>query len=258
MSREPTQVETVQVEAVQLEPMQLSVVMPVYNEAAGVAAVIRDISKHVLDEVPDSELVVIDDCSSDQTSSILRAAAADDDRVRLLVNETNLGHGPSVRRGVDESCGAWILHLDSDGQVDPAEFPKLWSRRDHSDLVLGVRTRRDDPMVRLALTRLTRGFVSVLARRRVRDANTPFRLVSRPLFEHLAPSIPASSFAPAVLVVLGAHRCRAAVSEVPITHFARAHGSSSLHLRRLAAAVWCSAVQTAQFSRRHLDPYVRD
>jgi dolichol-phosphate mannosyltransferase len=236
---------------------KLSVVMPVYNEAAGVAAVVRAVATHVLDVVPDSELVVIDDCSNDATSTILHQAAAEDGRVRVLVNEVNLGHGPSVRRGIEESRGEWILHLDSDGQVDVAEFPVLWSRREGSDLVLGVREQRHDPIVRLVLTRLTRALVSVLARHRVRDANTPFRLVSRSLFDHLSPAIPKDVFAPSVLVVLGAHRAHAVVTEVPITHFERAHGTSTLHLRRLAGAVWRSAVQTLQFSRRPLGRYVR-
>jgi len=234
----------------------LSVIMPVYNESAEVGSVIADVSTHVLDVVPGSEFVIVDDCSTDETPAILRAAAEQDARVRVLSNVINMGHGPSVRRGLDESTGEWILHLDSDGQIDITEFSILWSRRDSSDLVLGVRDQRHDPFVRLALTRLTRVMVSVLARERVRDANTPFRLISRQLFDHLAPAIPRDAFAPSVLVSLGAHRCDARVTELPITHFARPHGSSTLHLRRLTTAVWRSAVQTVQFSRRSLGRYV--
>jgi len=236
---------------------QLSVVMPVYNEAAGVRDVIGDVVKHVLDHVPDSELVIVDDRSTDETGAILRGVAADDVRIRVLLNGTNVGHGPSVRRAIDESSGAWIFHLDSDGQVDVSEFGLLWSRRERSDLVLGVRVARRDPFVRRVLTRLTRVLVSALARRRVRDANAPFKLVSRSLFEHLAPSIPADAFAPSILLVLGAHRCGATVTEVPITHFPRRHGRSTLHLRRLVIAVWRSTAQTVRFARRACEPYAR-
>ena len=48
--------------------------MPVYNEAIGVADVVADIRRHVLDVVPDSELVVVDDRSTDHTASVLRAS----------------------------------------------------------------------------------------------------------------------------------------------------------------------------------------
>lgn len=235
---------------------QLSVVMPVHNEAAALCDVIRDVTIHVLDRVPSSELVVVDDRSNDDTPAILRDAAARDPRIRVLVNAANIGHGPSVRRAIDASDGEWIFHLDSDGQVDVAEFALLWSQRVDSDLVIGVRVARKDPLVRLALTRLTRTLVSVLARRPVADANAPFKLVSRSLFEHLAPMIPAKAFAPSILLVLGAHRCGATVTEVPITHFARRHGRSSLHLRRLTLAVARCVVQTIRFARHPCEPYV--
>ena len=56
----------------------LSVVMPVYNEDKGVADVIADIVRHVLDAVPASELVVVDDCSTDDTSAVLHRIACRD------------------------------------------------------------------------------------------------------------------------------------------------------------------------------------
>jgi dolichol-phosphate mannosyltransferase len=235
----------------------LSVVMPVYNEAPSIADVVRDISRYVLDEVPGSELVVVDDRSTDETGAVLDELARADARIRLLVNDVNMGHGRSVRRAIDESCGDWIFHLDSDGQVDVAEFALLWARRFDDDLILGVRVDRHDPFARLVLTRITRLLVSALARRWVRDSNAPFKLVHRPLFDHLATTIPTSAFAPSILIVLGAHRCGAAVSEVPITHFARAHGRSTLHPWRLTKAVARSGVETLRFNWRPHAPYAR-
>jgi dolichol-phosphate mannosyltransferase len=239
------------------EQTVLSVVMPVYNEAAIIAEVVRDVQKHVLDEVPGSELVIVDDRSTDQTAEVLGPIAAGDDRIRVLRNEVNAGHGPSVRRAMDAARGRWVFHLDSDGQVDVSEFERLWARRDEADLVVGVRVDRHDPRVRLVLTALTRWFASALARSRVRDANVPFKLVSRPLLDHLAPAIPPDVFAPSILLVVGAHRCGARVAEVGITHFARPHGRSTLHLGRLLRAVARSAAQTLQFARRPIAPYRR-
>jgi glycosyltransferase involved in cell wall biosynthesis len=241
----------------QQEATLVSVVMPVYNEAAILADVVRDVQKHVLDEVAGSELVVVDDRSTDETPAVLAAAAAGDDRIRVLRNESNIGHGPSVRRGIDAARGRWIFHLDSDGQVDVSEFERLWACRTDADLVVGVRVDRHDPTSRLVLTALTRWFVSALARTRLRDANAPFKLISRPLVDHLRPAIPADAFAPSILLVLGAHRCGAAVREVGISHFARPHGRSTLHLWRLVRAAARSGMQTVRFVRRPLAPYRR-
>jgi dolichol-phosphate mannosyltransferase len=236
-------------------PSSLSVVMPVYNEAAGVAEVVADVVAHVLDVVPGSDLVIVDDHSTDGTAAVLLELAQQDPRITVLVNEVNRGHGPTTRRAMDASTGAWIFHLDSDGQVDVAEFALLWAQRDDHDLVLGMRVTRHDPFHRLVLTRFTRAMVSALARQRVRDANVPFKLVRRDLYEHLRSFMPDDAFAPSILIVLGARRCGARVAEVATTHLARRHGRSTLNAKRLATAIAKSSLQTVEFSRRPVPPY---
>jgi glycosyltransferase involved in cell wall biosynthesis len=229
--------------------------MPVYNEAAVVADVVADVRRHILDEVPFSELVLVDDHSTDDTRDVLGSIALDNPRIRVLVNDVNVGHGPTVRRALDASVGEWIFHLDSDGQVDVSEFATLWGLRANHDLVLGVRAARRDPVHRLVLTRATRALVSVLARRRVHDANVPFKLIRRSLYEHLAPTIPLTAFAPSILLVLGAHRCGARVAEVEITHYSRQHGRSTLRLGRLGVAAGRSTLEALRFARRPVPRY---
>jgi glycosyltransferase involved in cell wall biosynthesis len=238
-----------------MSSVRLSVVMPVYNEASVLSSVLEDITTHVLDAVADSELVVVDDNSSDRSPQLLAEAHAGDPRVRVLTNTTNRGHGPSVRRGIDESTGEWILHLDSDGQFDLTDFARLWALADDHDLVLGVRSERNDPFHRIVLTQATRALASGLARHRVRDANTPFRLVRRSLFDHLRPAIPPDTFAPAITVVIGAYRSGARVADVEVTHLARPHGRSTLRVGRLVRAAAWSAFQTIAFATRRLAPF---
>jgi glycosyltransferase involved in cell wall biosynthesis len=233
----------------------LSVVMPVYNEEAGLADVIADITRHVLDVVPDSELVMVDDRSTDGSAVVLDGAARGDARITVLTNEHNSGHGPTVLRGFAASTGEWLLHIDSDGQVDLAEFDLLWSRREEADLVLGIRLRRQDPLHRLILTRFTAALVSMLTGSWVRDSNTPYKLVRRSLYDHLAPSIPDDTFAPSLLLVMGARRSGARVVEVGTTHLPRAHGTSTLNLPRLARVVGSCVAQTVAFRRRRLERY---
>jgi glycosyltransferase involved in cell wall biosynthesis len=236
----------------------LTVVMPVYNEAAALRGVLDDITSHVLDAVAGSELVVVDDNSTDDSASILADARSRDPRIRVLTNAVNRGHGPSVRRGIDESTGDWILHLDSDGQFELAEFPLLWERVDGHDLVLGVRNDRHDPAHRIVLTQATRALASIMARHPIRDANTPFRLVRRSLFDHLRPEIPPDTFAPAIVVVIGAYRSGARVTDVEVTHLARPHGRSTLRIGRLGRAAATSAVQTISFSTLPIAPYAAE
>ncbi len=245
------------VNPVPVNPVPLSVIMPVYNEAAGVADVIADIRKHVLDVVAGSEFVIVDDCSKDGSAGVLASEAASDPRIRVLTNVTNSGHGPTVRRALDESRGEWIFHLDSDGQVDVSEFGLLWAERGRADLVLGMRLKRHDPWHRLVLTIFTRVVVSLMARRKVPDGNVPFKLVRRSLYTHLAPLMPASAFAPSLLLVIGAVRSQARVVEMETTHLPRTHGASTLNVRRLGAAVVRATRETVAFGRQSFPPFPR-
>lgn len=233
----------------------LSVVMPVYNEAPGLPDVVGDIARDILDHVPGSELVVVDDRSTDASGEVLRALAADDHRIRVITNDVNRGHGPTMRAAIDASRGEWLFHLDSDGQVRVDEFAGFWARRADADLVLGVRKVRHDPVHRLVLTRATRLLVSVTAGRRLHDANVPFKLVRRDLYLHLRPFVPADAFAPSVLLAVGAVRAGARVVEVDITHLPRRHGVSTLHLRRLAHAVVVCTRQLVRFRCADLPVY---
>jgi dolichol-phosphate mannosyltransferase len=229
--------------------------MPVYNEAPTLETVLQDATSSVLDVIANSELIVIDDGSTDETPAILASAHDIDPRIRVLTNEPNRGHGPSVRRGIDESAGEWILHIDSDGQIELAEFPALWALTEEHDLVLGVRAERHDPTHRLLLTRVTRFTASVMARHRVADANTPFKLIRRSLFNHLSPVIQPNAFAPSILIVIGAYRSGARVGELAITHLERPHGRSTLRVGRLASAAVLSAFQTIRFSIHRIPTY---
>ncbi len=101
--------------------MKLSVVMPVYNEERLIAESV----KRVLEvEFPcETELVIIDDGSSDSTVSIISSLA--DPRIRLIRHPRNKGKGAAVRTGVMEARGEYLVILDADHEYDPRDIPRL-------------------------------------------------------------------------------------------------------------------------------------
>lgn len=233
----------------------LSVVMPVYNEAAVLTEVLAGVQRDVLDLVPGSELVVVNDHSTDGTADVLSDAARLDSRIRVLFNEANSGHGISVRRGLDGARGEWIFQIDSDAQVDLTQFARFWNERESSDLLMGVRIVRHDPRHRLVLTRVTRVLVSVLARRWLRDANVPFKLFRAELFHSLQAWMPPRAFAPSILLAMGAARSGARITETEIRHLPRTHGQSTLRLFRLARACGLAGWQTLRCSAARVPQY---
>src|SRR4051794_37702922 len=100
----------------------LIVLLPAYNEAENIAEVVAGVRAVRIEGVEITPLVV-DDGSKDDTAAIARAAGA-----RVLVHPKNRGVGAGFRTGRDQAVadGAdFLIHMDSDGQVDPAEIPLL-------------------------------------------------------------------------------------------------------------------------------------
>lgn len=208
--------------------------MPAYNEEAHIDACVTEWYEAVVARVPDSELVVVDDCSRDNTGARLASLAGQLPALRVLRTPVNAGHGPAVRLGLEQCRGAFLFQTDSDRQHSPDDFWSLWDRRHDAAFVFGVRERRADGLFRLAVSLGLRGVNAVVWGRAIRDANCPFKLMRREALTTLLAAIPRDSFIPMVMVSVLARHHGYPVLEVPVRHFARSAGEASL----TGAAMW--------------------
>jgi len=104
----------------ELEPC-LTVVMPVYNEAATVAEVVRV----VLAQRPVQQLVIVDDCSTDGTWDQLQPLAKNEPRIQLVRHAVNQGKGAALRTGIARATSPIVIIQDADLEYDPAEYHRL-------------------------------------------------------------------------------------------------------------------------------------
>ena len=117
----------------------MSIVVPAYNEAATIAEVLRR-----LRAVPfRTEVIVVDDGSTDDTPDIVAAV----DGVRLIRRSQNAGKGAAVRDGIAASVGTIVLIQDADLEYDPKDLPRLLEPllEGHADVVYGTRLRGGEP-----------------------------------------------------------------------------------------------------------------
>jgi glycosyltransferase involved in cell wall biosynthesis len=115
----------------------LSVIMPVYNEAATVGEVI-DI---VLAQPSVAELICVNDCSSDGSGAVLDKLAADRPKMRVFHHEVNKGKGAALRTGISHATAPLVIIQDADLEYDPSEYPRILRPilQNHADVVFGSR-----------------------------------------------------------------------------------------------------------------------
>ena len=99
----------------------LSVVMPVYNEAA----TIQKIVETVLAQPIVAELIVVDDGSNDRTADVLTGLQSSNARLVVQRHERNRGKGAAVRTGFEKANSSVVVIQDADLEYDPSEYPKL-------------------------------------------------------------------------------------------------------------------------------------
>ncbi len=166
--------------------MKLSIVIPVYNEEENLAELYRRLST-VLTALPySSEVIFVDDASSDSTSSILKKFAATDKRIKAITFSRNFGHQMALIAGFDIAEGDVIVSMDGDLQDQPEVIPLLIEKFNQGfDIVYAKRrTRRDTVFKKSAafiFYRILNGLSSVSIPSDVGD----FRLMSRQVKQEL-------------------------------------------------------------------------
>ncbi|RYG69378.1 glycosyltransferase family 2 protein [bacterium] len=227
--------------------LDLMVVMPVYNEEECIAPVVRS-WKDQLDALGLRYVItVLNDGSRDGTMAALQAFEGDES-VRV-VNKTNSGHGPTILRGyrtaVEEA--RWVFQIDSDDEMKPNHFPRLWEKRDKYDALFGVRVQREQDSARLLLSAGSRVVVKALFGRGVRDVNTPYRLMRADKLRPIVTAIPDDTFAPNVIISGVFSKNRRRVYNLPVPHENRKTGTGSLTSSKVWKVAVKSLLQTLRF-----------
>lgn len=115
--------------------MKLSVLMPVYNEEAGLEEILRRVAAVNIHK----EIVVVDDCSKDRTPEIL--AQMQIPELRALRHPVNRGKGAAIRTALEAATGDAVIIQDADLEYDPQDYPALLEPilRGEAEVVYGVR-----------------------------------------------------------------------------------------------------------------------
>ena len=151
---------------------ELSIVIPVFNEANHLATLIGKVQALKL---PQSEIIVVDDGSTDGSAEIAMRAGAN-----VLSHPYNIGNGAAVKSGIRAARGRLLVLMDGDGQHPAEDIPKLLSQAANYHMVVGARGKGSKLRFhRYAANLLYNLLASYVTRFRVQDLTSGFRVLSR-------------------------------------------------------------------------------
>jgi glycosyltransferase involved in cell wall biosynthesis len=213
-----------------VEPL-LSICAPAYNEAEAIADVIAAWETTIMKLGLDAEIVITNDGSTDRTLEILAGLQQQYANLVVVDQQPNAGYGRAVANAVAHARGKQIMTLDSDGQFDPAEYPKLLAKLDDGfDVVTGYRMRKQDKAARVIADRALNLIVRIMFGLPLRDTNCALKLLRADVAHAL--SIEARGFPTPTELLVKARALGYKIGEVGITHYPRLAGQSKLKVMR--------------------------
>jgi len=202
--------------------MKVSLVIPIFNEADHLEKFLRAIDVFTLPM--EKELVIIDDCSSDNSLEILRQFPFTS-QVQVLTQPKNKGKGAALQLGITVATGEVIGIQDADFEYDIEDIPKLLELFlvDKADVVFGSRFKKSCPQVHRTYHYLVNRFLTILSNvvsgLYLTDMETCYKFFRKDIIKNIVIECDRFGFEPEVTAKLACLRCR--VMEIPISYYPR-------------------------------------
>ena len=212
---------------------KLSVVIPARDEADSLAPLLQRLHESLgkLPGEPASEIIVVDDASTDDTAAVAEAAGA-----QVLRHPYGKGNGAAIKSGVRAAQGEVILCLDADGQHPPEIIPSLLERVEQGyDMAVGARSGLAEHAGwwRALANRIYNRFASWMVGHPIADLTSGLRAVKAPLFRRFLYLLP-NGFSYPTTLTMCFFRCGLSVAYVPSNMSPRGVSQSKSHIRPLS------------------------
>ncbi len=224
--------------------MLVSVVIPIYNEAATLAQLVERVRQAPLPDGVDIEIILVNDASTDDSAQIMRDLASADASIRAITHERNTGKGGALHSGFAIARGECILIQDADLEYDPADYPALLAPilAGEAVAVIGSRMRGGgsgsfrtwQSFGNRVLTMLSNRFTG----QRLSDMECCYKVLPTALVRHLPLREKRFGFEPEIVAKLSRRGVR--LAEVPVGYHGRSYaGGKKIGPIDAVRAIYC-------------------
>ncbi len=226
---------------------KLSIIIPVYNEAKTIGEVIRVIHNLQLISGIEKEVIVVNDCSKDDSKAEISRMilSINSPSIKLCEHAVNKGKGGAIHTGIKEASGDYTVIQDADLELDPSEINLLLKvvLDGKADIVYGSRFLNKEIKGGSWMSNRANAFLTWLSNRTfgisITDMETCYKLVPTSVFKSLKLVEQRFGFEPEITAKLAKHK-NLKWAEVPITYNARTNEEGKkIGWKDGFRAVWC-------------------
>jgi polyisoprenyl-phosphate glycosyltransferase len=166
---------------------ELSIIIPVFNEARIFPLLQQRLAKAVESITTDYEVIWVNDCSTDETLSLIRQLSSVDKRHRYISLSRNFGHQRAISAGIDYCKGRAAVIMDGDLQDPPELIPELWKKYKEGFKVVYAqrRSRKGESLFKKWTAQVFYRILKNTARIQIPLDTGDFRLIDRVIITHL-------------------------------------------------------------------------
>ncbi|MFL2485690.1 MAG: glycosyltransferase family 2 protein [Candidatus Neomarinimicrobiota bacterium] len=207
--------------------MKLSIIIPIYNEQESLDSLFKELSD-IFANQSETEIIFINDGSTDQTLSILENKIKDYSRWKIINLYRNYGKSVALQAGFDTARGETIATMDADLQDNPKEIYRLIDELNKGyDVVSGWKKNRKDPLEKRIASKVFNFFVRIFSGLRIHDSNCGIKVFTREVTDTLTLYGGRHRYIP-----LLAHQKKFLISEIVVDHREREFGISKYGKKR--------------------------
>jgi glycosyltransferase involved in cell wall biosynthesis len=213
------------------ETTRLSLVMPAFNEEAGIVEAVAEAHESLAGLGYEFEILVVDDGSRDRTAYLVNELAETRPQVRLIRHAMNRGYGAALRSGFEAARFELVAFTDADAQFFLEDLEDLIVLCRECPVAVGYRANRQDPRRRKFFSRGYNLLVRLFLDTGVRDCDCALKVFRREALGHLLPE--SRGFFVNAEMLFRARRMNWEIAEVPVRHRPRRRGQSTVSLREI-------------------------